>query len=187
MALTKRQSELMKDIEAALAFLKKEFPDSHKYKIAEVMEHAGHGPVSFYQMLKSLIRQDNVIELNKIRQLFAACNMKVVPLENWFVEHSAIDVSANSNQPLKFEEEFKPEPIKVEQSVVAEPKRLLVVDEHDDIEMSSTTFHPQYVQASVFQREIESLSAVLRILAPLPRDKRASILASAESFFGMGH
>jgi len=59
-------------------------------------------------------------------------------------------------------------------------------DVEPDVDMDATSFESKPYLDRNIDRDIESLSEILKILAPLSRDKRESILSSAESFFAMG-
>ena len=180
MSLTRHQTELVKDIQGGIAFLKQEFPAQTKFSLGEVMERAGHdrSGIKLYAMIKILRKNKQTAELEILRNLFAGVGVKVGPLEKWSNE-TAIVVEEKSKDDLILIRQTDSE-------VVVEPiaKRF----DFSEVEMEATSFESKPYLASNrnIDRDIESLSEILKILAPLSRDKRESILSSAESFFAMG-
>jgi len=166
-SLTRHQTELVKDIQGGIAFLKQEFPAQTKFSLGEVMERAGHdrSGIKLYAMIKILRKNKQTAELEILRNLFAGVDIKVGPLEKWSNE-TAIVVEEKSEDDLILAKRF----------------------DFSEVEMEATSFESKPYLASNrnIDRDIESLSEILKILAPLSRDKRESILSSAESFFAMG-
>jgi hypothetical protein len=178
-SLTRHQTELVKDIQGGIAFLKQEFPAQTKFSLGEVMERAGYDRtgIKLYAMIKILRKNKQDVELEVLRNLFASVGVKVLPLEKWSNETSIV-VEEKSEDDLIL--------IRQTDSEVVEPiaKRF----DFSEVEMEATSFESKPYLASNrnIDRDIESLSEILKILAPLSRDKRESILSSAESFFAMG-
>ena len=169
MSLTRHQTDLLQDIQGGIAFLKQELPTHTKFSLAMVMERAGHdrSGIKMYAMIKILRKNKQDNELEILRNLLASVGVTVLPLENWSKE-SSIVVEDKSEDDLILMHQTDRE------------------DVEPDVDMDATSFESKPYLDRNIDRDIESLSEILKILAPLSRDKRESILSSAESFFAMG-
>lgn len=155
--MTLGQKDLIGDIESGISFLRVEHPDRTKFTVAEIMASAGHDRNG--SRLHAMIK-------SLIRK--------------------KDEVSLNKIRSMFALVDIKIEPLERWYQNKDNPADLT------DTKDIGQSYHPAFIIKSnekpndVFDGDIESLSAVLKILAPLPRLKRESILSSAESFFGMG-
>lgn len=177
MSLTKRQSEVMSDIQGGIACLKQEHPNKTKFLMGEVMERAGHdrSGIKLYAMVKYLRKHNKEKELAELRDMLLSVGVTVLPLEKWSQEKLTVEDKPDDLILMRQldDEEVKPH-----------TKRFAIVEKETAVEGEVMESEPCVNKG--LNREIESLSEILKILAPLPRDKRESILSSAESFFSMG-
>jgi hypothetical protein len=166
MSLTKRQSAIISDIRGGIAFLKKEYPKKNEFLIGQVFAHAGidNKGTNLYSVIKVLRKKNQIEELSSLRELFLSVGIKLRPLEKWSKDRVVMKEKT---------EELKDSYI-----------RRFEMTEKERVELEMKSKHS--VLDSNVGNDIESLSEILKILAPLSQDKRESLLSSAESFFSMG-
>jgi hypothetical protein len=167
----------MSDIQGGIAFLRKHHPHKRSFLMGDVMERAGHdrSGIKLYAMIKYLRKHNKEKELSELRELFLSVGVTILPIEKWSKEKAMATDKPDDELILMRQTDCE----------VIEPKRFEIVEK--EIEMEATAFDSKpYLNRNAFDNDIDALSVILKILAPMSRDKRESILSSAESFFAMG-
>jgi hypothetical protein len=182
MGFTARQLEMVEILKSGVAFLESQ-PKKEKYILRDILAAAGDdfSPNAIYALIKQLNKKKAKIELTELKSIFDRLGVHVGPLDE------AIErLEAERAAPV-----IKIDPGAPEGDWTVEEEVLILDTEPMKVEVQSekrTLPEPSPApSAPTFESEIESLSAVLRTLAPLTRTMRMSVLAAAESFYGIGH
>lgn len=194
MALTARQQEIFADIETGIKFLRQQYPERVKFEVKEIMVAAGQeDSLSLYRLIKILRKRGETQHLHKMRSLFRMASVTLEPLEKWYQSEGSgtpaeVIESADIDELALKEKELFGEALELEQLIPMNHSAAAAGPAEGSERVSA--YETRAVNVAVppsFDNEIDSLSKILRIMAPMSRPTREQVHDSIGSFFKIGH
>lgn len=192
MALTARQQEIFADIETGIKFLRQQYPERVKFEVKEIMVAAGQeDSLSLYRLIKILRKNGETQHLHKMRSLFRMASVTLEPLEKWYQSEGSgtpaeVIESADIDELALKEKELFGEALELEQSVPANTP-LSTREMMKEWDASTAPVESRVAVLPAYVSEIDSLSQILRIMAPMSRPTREFVHESIGSFFKIGY
>jgi hypothetical protein len=178
MGFTARQLEIVEILKSGIAFLESQ-PKKEKYSLRDIFTACGDDIHSsnLYALIKQLKKKRATMELSELRQIFARLNVEVKPLDEplddlLVEENDSNELILEAHSGLSVTD--KPKATAVEAEVYVKPSQ------------SNSGPLESVIPFKDFEPEINSLTLVLRTLAPMTRDMRMNLLEAVESFYGIG-
>jgi len=194
MGFTARQLEMVEILKSGVAFLESQ-PKKEKYILRDILGAAGEdfSPNAIYALIKQLKKKKAGMELLELKQVFDRLGVHVGPLDEALVEIKKEQMKDAAPKEQRAAEAHI-DPGRPEGDWTVEQNVLVLDSDPVQIEIKSgKKIQPEVesqntapLPAPTFENEIESLSVVLKTLAPLTRTMRMNVLEAAESFYGIG-